>query len=110
MAVDPDLVDRMEAALIARGASPVRRKMFGGITLMVNGNMSYGTSGEEMHVRVGPERHAEALARPAARAMDFTGRPMKGWVTVDGPSDLSEDDIGSWADLCLAFNRTLPAK
>lgn len=110
MAVDPDLIDRMEAALIARGASPVCRKMFGGIALMVNGNMSYGASGEEMHVRVGPERYAEALARPGARAMDFTGRPMKGWVTVDGPSDLDDEALAGWADLTLAFNRTLPAK
>lgn len=110
MAVDPDLVDRMEAALIARGARPLRRKMFGGVALMVNGHMSYGTSGEVMHVRAGPERYGEALARPGAREMDFTGRPMKGWVSVDAPSDLSEDEIGGWAELTLAFNRILPPK
>ncbi len=45
MAVDLDLVDRMEAALVVRGAATVRRKMFGGIALLVNGKMSYCTSG-----------------------------------------------------------------
>lgn len=35
MAIDPDLVDRLEAALVARGARPVRRNMFGGVALMV---------------------------------------------------------------------------
>jgi TfoX/Sxy family transcriptional regulator of competence genes len=110
MAFDPDLIDRMEAALVARGARPVRRKMFGGIALMVNGHMSYGSSNQEMHVRLGPERYAQALARPGARVMDMTGSVMKGWVTVDGPSDLSDEEIGEWADLALAFNRTLPPK
>lgn len=110
MAVDLDLVDRMEAALVARGAMPVRRAMFGGVALMVNGNMSYGASGDEMHVRVGPAAWAEALACPGVREMDFTGRPMKGWVTVEGPGDLDDEALGHWADQTLAFNRTLPAK
>jgi len=77
---------------------------------MIGGNMSYGTSNEEMHVRVGPEAYEAALIRDGARIMDLTGRVMKGWVTVDGPSDLSDEEIGSWADLTLAFVRTLPAK
>jgi TfoX/Sxy family transcriptional regulator of competence genes len=107
---DPDLADRMEAALRERGADPQPRKMFGGVAFMVGGNMSYGTSNEEMHVRVGPDAYEAALAREGARLMDLTGRVMKGWVTVDGPSDLSDEDIGDWADLTLAFVRTLPTK
>ncbi|WP_417494200.1 TfoX/Sxy family protein [Maricaulis sp.] len=110
MTFDPDLADRMEAALVARGAMPARRRMFGGIALMVNGHMSYGTSNEEMHVRVGPERYAEALTRPGARIMDMTGKVMTGWVTIDGPSDLDEDELGGWAGLALDFNRTLAPK
>jgi len=42
--------------------------------------------------------------------MDFTGKAMKGWVTVDGPADLSDEELGEWADLTLAFVRTLPVK
>ncbi len=72
--------------------------------------MSYGASGYEMHVRVGPDAYAAALALPGARPMEFTGRSMKGWVTLDGPADLDDEALGSWADLTLAFNRTLPAK
>jgi len=110
MAYDPDLADRMDAQLVARGAAPVRKAMFGGIAFLVNGNMSYGTSRGEMHVRVGPAAYEAALARPGAGPMEFTGRSMKGWVTVEGPSDLSDEEIGEWADLTLAFVRTLPAK
>jgi TfoX/Sxy family transcriptional regulator of competence genes len=100
----------METALRERGADPEPRKMFGGVAFMIGGNMSYGTSNEEMHVRVGPEAYEAALTRDGARIMDLTGRVMTGWVTVDGPSDLSAEEIGSWADLTLAFVRTLPAK
>ena len=107
---DPDLADRMESALRALGAEPVPRKMFGGVAFMVNGNMSFGTSNEEMHVRVGPGAYQDALALDGAREMDLTGRVMKGWVTVDGPADLSDEDIQAWARMSLEFVRTLPAK
>lgn len=42
--------------------------------------------------------------------MDLTGRVMKGWVTVDGPADLSKEELLSWARMTLEFVRTLPAK
>jgi len=110
MAYDPDLADRMEAELVARGATPVRKAMFGGIAFMVGGNMSYGTSRGEMHVRVGPDACEAALEKSGAGPMEFTGRPMKGWVTVEGPSDLSNEEIGDWASMTLAFVNTLPVK
>ncbi|MDF1769031.1 TfoX/Sxy family protein [Maricaulis sp.] len=110
MAFDPDLVDRMEAALIALGQRPERRRMFGGVALMIGGNMSFGTSNDQLHVRVGPDRYAVALAMPGAREMDLTGRVMKGWVTVDGPSDLDDDALAGWAKMTADFVTTLPAK
>lgn len=110
MAFDPDLADRMETQLVALGARPVRKAMFGGIAFMVNGHMSYGTAREEMHVRVGPDAYEDALAEPQARPMDMTGRVMKGWVTVDAPADLDEVALAGWAQRTLAFVRTLPPK
>ena len=110
MAHDPDLANRMEAVLRERGVNPQAKKMFGGIAFMVGGNMSYGTAKNEMHVRVGPEAYEAALARPGAGPMEFTGRSMKGWVTVEGPSDLSDEELGEWADLTLAYVKTLPVK
>jgi len=107
---DPDLADRMEAALRERGVDPVPKKMFGGVAFMVNGNMSFGTSNEEMHVRVGPDQYGASLQRPGARLMEFTGRAMKGWITVDGAADLSDGELGEWAQLTLNFVETLPAK
>ncbi|ABI64913.1 RNA methyltransferase TrmH, group 3 [Maricaulis maris MCS10] len=110
MAFDPDLVDRMEAALVALGQRPERRRMFGGIALMIGGNMSFGTSRDELHVRVGPDQYEAALAKIGAREMDLTGRVMKGWVTVDGPSDLDDDALADWARMTADFVTTLPVK
>lgn len=70
--------------------SMVEKKMFGGIAFMVQGHMSCGVVNETLMVRVGPERYQEALGRPHAREMDFTGRAMKGFVYV--PPDGIESD------------------
>ena len=58
------------------------KKMFGGLAFMLHGNMCVGVTNDDLMVRVGPEQHAELLALPHARPMDFTGRPMKGFVFV----------------------------
>ena len=56
--------------------------MFGGLAVMVEGKMACGVIGEELMARVGPSRHAQALEHPHARPMDFTGRPMTGYVFI----------------------------
>jgi TfoX/Sxy family transcriptional regulator of competence genes len=64
MALDEDLADRMRAVLAGTGT--VREvRMFGGLCFMLNGNMVAGTSRRGLLVRVGKDRHAQALARPA---------------------------------------------
>lgn len=110
MAYDPDLADRMEAQLRALGADPARKVMFGGIAFMVNGNMSYGISKNEMHVRVGLDAYNDALSQPGAGPMEFTGRAMKGWVSVREPSDLTDEQVREWACRALNFVNTLPPK
>jgi len=60
--------------------------------------------------RGGPARHAAANMRPHARPMDFTGRPVKGFLYID-PEGFEEDaDLAAWIDLCLEFVDTLPPK
>lgn len=67
------------------------KKMFGGIALMLNGNMCCGIADDLlMGHSVGPAAYDDALGRPHARPMDFTGRPMKGYVYVE-PDGLRSD-------------------
>ncbi len=84
--------------------------MFGGLAFMLHGNMFVGILGSTLMARVGPTRHQEALAKPHVRKMDFTGRPMKGYVFID-PDGLEEDhDLETWISICLEFVATLPRK
>ena len=60
-------------------------KMFGGLCFMLNGNMVAGTSKRGLLVRVGKDQQSNALARPGAKRMEMTGRPMEGYIFVDPP-------------------------
>ena len=60
--------------------------------------------------RVGPDAYTNALGRPFAREMDFTGKPMRGFVYVD-PDGFAEDgELEAWIELCQQFTSSLPAK
>ena len=88
----------------------VEKKMFGGMAFMLSGNMCVGVTGDDLMVRVGPDGLEDALAQPHARPMDFTGRPMKGFVYVDSPGTETEDSLEKWVQRGVAFARTLPSK
>lgn len=108
MAYDEGLAERIRAVL---GDDDVtERKMFGGIAFMCGGNMAVGIVGDELMVRVGKERFANALAEPHAREMDFTGRPSKGMVYVGVEGIAEDDDLRAWIDRGTAYARSLPPK
>ncbi len=86
------------------------RKMFGGIAFMIDGNLACGVQGESLIVRVGPERHSEALAQPHARPFDFSGRPMSGWVYVDPDGYASAQDFKKWIQWGVEYASSLPRK
>jgi len=109
MAYDEALADRIRRVLGAR-PDVVEKKMFGGLAFLQGGKMFIGIIKDELMARVGPQQHAAALARPNARTMDFTGRPMEGYVQVAAAGCRTEKAIRPWVDLSLAFVATLPAK
>ena len=88
----------------------VEKKMFGGLAFMLHGNMCVGVSGDDLMVRVGPDAYAEALAQPHAREMDFTGKPLRGFVYVDPLGFESDEDLAAWIERGARFVRSLPAK
>ncbi|MCL4744487.1 MAG: TfoX/Sxy family protein [Burkholderiaceae bacterium] len=109
MAFDEGVAQRLREALGARG-DVLEKRMFGGIAFMVGGHMCVGVIGESMMARVGPARYAEALQRPHAREMDFTGRAMTGFVHVAPQGFESDSALGDWLGLCLEFVDTLPRR
>ncbi len=109
MAFDEKLAERVRAILADR-PGVTERRMFGGIAFMVRGHMTVGINDGTLMARVGPDAHVDALARAHVRPMDFTGKPMKGYVYVDAPGLSSEKSLREWVTRCLAFVDTLPPK
>jgi TfoX/Sxy family transcriptional regulator of competence genes len=87
------------------------RRMFGGICFMKRRHMICGASGTgDLMLRVGKPSYEEVLAHLATRPMDFTGRPLAGYVYVD--LDVPQDGMSlrDWVDKGLSFVATLPDK
>ena len=108
MAYDEQLAARVRT-LVADRTDVTERKMFGGLTFMVGGHMCCGVNGNELIIRLDPEREDEALARPHARPMDFTGRPMRGFITVR-PDGLKGRRLSAWVQEAVARAESLPPK
>ena len=109
MAYSEELAARVRRALGNRSGLAEKR-MFGGLCFLLGGNMCCGVTGDELMVRVGPEAHAAALALPHARAMDFTGRPLRGFVYVSPEGSAAEADLAAWVERGVRFAESLPAK
>jgi len=77
----------------------------GGLTFMYNNKMCMGIIGEELMCRIDPDIQDEALAKKGCRVMDFTHRPMRGYVMVSETGLTSRQDFEYWVNLCLAFNK-----
>lgn len=109
MAYDQLLAQRVRE-ILARRKGFAAKEMMGGITFLLNGHMCCGVEKDRLMVRVGPERYAEALARPHARPMDFTGRPLKGFVFVDPPGFKTDSGLRQWVLRGVEFVASLPPK
>ena len=109
MAFDEELAARTRAALgDVRGVTEIR--MFGGLCFTVHGNMAVGVTGDDMMVRLAPDEAAGALAQPSVRPMDFTGKPMKGFVFVGSDALKTERMLKTWVDRGVTFASSLPPR
>ena len=110
MAYNEDVANAVRHALAELEVNAVERRMFGGVAFMVAGHMTVGVIGDELMVRVGKDGHERALARPHAREMDFTGKPMTGMVYVAEGGFHDDGDLRAWVQRGLDFTATLPPK
>src|SRR5918992_2371429 len=108
MAFDEKLAARVRT-LLADRSDLTERRMFGGLTFMVRGHMCCGVHGDELILRLGPDGADEALAGPYARPMDFTGRPLAGFVIVSRDG-LSGRALARWVARAVAWAESLPPK
>lgn len=105
---DPTILATIEASAGRHGPTS-RVAMFGGIAVLLDGNMVAALSPRGLLLRVGRDQHASALARPGTRPMEMRGKPMEGYVFAD-PATLDADGLALWIDMAVGYVATLPGK
>jgi hypothetical protein len=109
MSYDQGLAARLRESLVAKSGIS-EKQMFGGLAFMSRGYMFIGIIGERLMARVGPDAYQEALSRPHVGVMDFSGKPMKGYVFVDPFGFEQDSDLSDWVQRCQRFVESLPPK
>lgn len=104
MAYDELLADRVRQILAEKNVDYEEKKMFGGLCYMVDGKMCFGVEKINLMARIGPDAYEDALTRKGCQQMEFTGRPMKGFVTVVPEGFDMDEDLKYWIQLCLDYN------
>ena len=103
------VADRVRRTL-ARRKGVTEKKMFGGLSFLVNGHMACGVLRDDIVLRLAPEVASEALGDPNVREMDFTGRLMKGLVYLEPAGYASAADLKGWIEKAIKHARSLPPK
>ena len=110
MAYDEQLAERIRA-LLDRERDFVEKKMFGGISFLLRGNMCVGVYKDELLVRVAASDTDDALARPHTRPFEMGGRTsMQGWVLVASAGVRTKRNLEGWVRRGRAYAASLPAK
>lgn len=107
MVYDLELAQRVLSALsVHTSLTPddiVEKPMFGGLSYMVRGAMGVGVLGEKLVVRASPDDAERYLTEPHVRPMDFTGKPMKGWLYVDAQAVRDDASMQRWVDRSVTW-------
>jgi hypothetical protein len=109
MAYSEALADRIRGCVPA-AARVTEMKMFGGLAFLSGGNMGVGVLDERLMVRVPRDLHDETLAEPHVKPMDFTGRPMRGFVYVEPAGIARDEDLRGWVERGIGYAASLPPK
>lgn len=110
MAYDEALAGRVSQILEELGADFSVRKMMGGIMFSVDDKMLCGTHIDKKYgdsllmARIGPDAYEKELEKNECLPMDFTGRPMKGYIFVTPEGFATDEALSYWLKLCLEFN------
>ncbi len=105
MAFDIKLADRIRDHLANLPALKVEeKKMFRGLTFMVNGKMCINVSNNNLMCRYDPVLQAEVAARKGYQPMIMKGRQYKGYCYVNENGYKTKRDFGYWLNICLQFN------
>jgi len=104
MAYEEHLAARVRKIFHERNVRFEEKRMMGGLCFMVKGKMCVGIEKDRLMARIDPDIYEKALHRKGCVPMDFTGRPMRGFVFVNPQGLTAKRELASWLYLALEFN------
>lgn len=104
MAYNEELAMRVRSALQTGKIRFEEKSMFGGLSFMVRDKMCCGVLKDDLVIRIDPDQHEELLKKRHVRPMDFTGKPMKGWIYVAPQGIRTEAALQDFLELALAYS------
>ena len=109
MAYNEKLADMTRELISLTQKKVIEKAMFGGLCFMVNDKMALGVEKERLMVRLNPDIYEEVMEKEGCRQMDFSGKPMKGFVFVDADVLNTKKKLEYWVKLALEFNKIAKA-
>ena len=105
-----NLIEEKIEKIVGRWKKMEKKKMFGGICYLINGNMCFGIYREYLIVRAGTEVADIKLKEKNVKPFDITGKALKGWVMVGEQRWGKQEDLENWLNLGKEYALTLPKK
>ena len=109
MAYNERLAERIRGYFKRRNGVE-EKPMFGGLCFMLNGHMCCGIEKDRLMVRVMPDRYETLLSKPHAHEMDFTGKPLKGFLFISEAGYRTASGLASWLDEAVKCAKSKPPK
>ncbi len=104
MAYNEFLSDRIAQCFKEKHVVFYEKKMFGGVCFMVDNKMCVGVNRDEIMARINPDIYEDSLLKKGCKKMNFTGRPMKGFVFLTEEATDLDEDLHYWLQLALDYN------
>jgi len=109
MPYNEKLADRVRELISLTHKNIEEKRMFGGLCFMVNDKMCIGVEKDRLMVRLDPEKYDEVIQKEGCKPMDFTGKPMKGYVFVSTDVLNTKAKLAYWIGLALDYNKVAKA-
>jgi TfoX/Sxy family transcriptional regulator of competence genes len=104
MAYNEKLTARIREAL-AHLPKVEEKRMFRGVTFMVNDKMCISAGDNKIMCRIDPAIHEEIIKRKGCETVKMKGREYKGYVYINEEGIKTKKDLDYWIQLALGFNR-----
>lgn len=111
MAYDQYLGDRINQILQSKNVNYYDKKMMGGLVFMINNKMCCGIHLDKKYgdsllmAKIGEVAYQKEIKKEICLPMDFTGRPMKGFIFITPQGFDMKRDLEYWIDKVIEFNK-----